>query len=564
MVNIAALMKVLPVSQLEPHRVAWLKGFTDVPKECGWEDSIDLLEPPSGQRVPYIEPIDALEKLLRCQGIAPEDAKEQALEAVNRMKEAITEDCWVNFFKYFEPESFDCLPVPDFIAWLRGERCWLNQRASCHKHDEQAVEQLTIEKLLVPSDVLDFIERAAEVTTQTPMFRGPDNWDMPWSLKTLPALPPPKAMIEFMPGPPWDDFKFDWQDPNSPFLHWRETMHPVAHELEKALGQPVYYFADLDCDTDDDDVHRFLVLHWCCTYRPDSAFVRYLLKCSGASNLEELKAALIDPASYTQPFEMNDSFIALEASPPCHFDYQSLKNRRTVGVAFLTEQARKVAERLLMQQIGANAFIIAPESLATNAWVEQVTRYSRDWTVRYVCKSKLDDPIEVLAEVDSLHVIANEPRPQLGFDLKLSEPMEDLLWLALSLGVDAKYYDVDQAQLSNPAICLENRGAPERVAARQKQRTAFTRQLREVRLKCEFDSSGLWDAEGRMLSYDLLDLPFPLVRRICAWQRDFDNTVMPPDEGSEAWWDHHHNKSVEIAQQLQAALGANITVKLDR
>ncbi|MFT4269206.1 MAG: hypothetical protein QM586_18640 [Xenophilus sp.] len=565
MVDIAALMKVLPVSKLEPDWVASLGGFIDVPKDRWWEERIGLLEPPAGQRVPYIEPVDALEKLLRRQGVAPEDAKARALEAVARMKDDVAEDHWVNFFNDLEPESSDCLPASDFVAWLRDERRRINRLASDLKLDGQGFKELASEEMLVPSDILDFFEQAAEVTARTPMFRGPDNWDAPWSLETLPALPPPKAMIEFVPGPPWDDFESDWKSQDNPFLRWREAMRPVAHELEKALGEPVYHFADLDCDTDDDDVHRFLVLHWCCTHRPESAFVRYLLKISGASDVEELKAALIDPASYTQPFQMNGSFVGLEASG-CggHIDYLPSEVRKSVGVVFLTEAAREVAFTLLMQQIGAHAFIVAPKELTTDAWVKQATRYCRDWTVRYVYDGKLDDLIDILAGVDSLHVIVNEPTPKSGFDLKLSEPVEDLLWLAFGLGVEAKYYHVERTQLMNPDTCLQKRGVPERVAARQVQRAAFTRQLREVRLDNDYGSSGLWDEEGKMLGYDLLDLPFPLVRRIAAWQRDYDDTVTPPDEGSDEWWDRHEDEAVEIAQELQAALGANTVVKLYR
>ena len=67
-----------------------------------------------------------------------------------------------------------------------------------------------------------------------------------------------------------------------------------------------------------------------------------------------------------------------------------------------------------------------------------------------------------------------------------------------------------------------------------------------------------------MLGYDLLDLPFPLVRRIAAWQRDYDDTVTPPDEGSEVWWRRHAQEAFEIAKALQTALGSEVAVKLHR
>jgi hypothetical protein len=563
MVDISALMRVLPVSALEPDIVAWL-GFIDIPKDSGWQGYIWLLEPPAGRHVPYIEPVKALEELLRHQGVALADAKARALEAVIRMKADVADDHWVNFFEYLEPESPECLPLPDFVAWLRDERRRVTRRASDLKLDAKSFKELASEEMLAPSDIVDFFEQAAEVAANTPMFRGPDNWDEAWSLKNLPALPPPKAMIEFVPGPPWDGFEWgDWKTGDNPFLRWREAMRPIARELEAALGEPVYYFADLSSDIDDDDVHRFLVLHWCCTHKPESAFVRYLLKVSGAHDVEELKAALIDPASYTHPFEMNGSFAGLEAFS-CHINYLPPEAHRTVGVVFLTAQAREVAQSLLAQQIGAHAFIVAPKELATSEWVKQATRACRDWTVCYVHDGKLDEPLDILASVDALCVIANEPTPKSGSDLKLSEPVEDLLWLAFDLGVEASYYHVERTQLSNPDACLQRRGVPERVAARKAQRAAFTRKLKEIRLDNDYGSSGLWDDEGRNLGYDLLDLSFPLVRRIAAWQRDFDDTVTPSDEGSDEWWDHHEDEAVKIAQELQAALGEKTVVKLYR
>ena len=65
-----------------------------------------------------------------------------------------------------------------------------------------------------------------------------------------------------------------------------------------------------------------------------------------------------------------------------------------------------------------------------------------------------------------------------------------------------------------------------------------------------------------MLPCDLLDLPFPMVRRIAAWQRDYDDTINPPYMGDDAWWDRHEQVALNIAVSLQDALGLDITVKL--
>ena len=553
-VDIESLMRVLPISGLEPQVIGSIQGLIETPSDRPWQDCINVLEPPAGRRVPYIDPGKALDVLLRSQGAAPGEAKALVLESITRMRADVEDARWVNFYDDCEPESPQCLPLPDFVAWLRVQRCSANGR------------------MLVSAEALDFMEQASAVIVQLSKFRGPDNWDSPWTLEDLPALPPPKAMIEFVPGPPWADHEDgNWvDDPNAyypaytPFQRWREAMRPIAQQLKTALDEPVYRFADLSSDIDDDDVHRFLVLHWCCTWKPESAFVRYLLKVTGARDVEELKAALIDPASYTYPFEMNGSFIGLEASPCCFINYLPPEVHRTVGIVFLTEQAREVAQSLLAQQIGAHAFIVAPKALATSEWVKQATSTCREWTVCYVYDGKLNAPLGILASVDKLCVIANESTPNSGFDLKLSDPVEDLLWLALDLGVEARYYHVDCGQLANPRFTLQKRGVPERVAAQKAQRASFTRRLKEIRLDNDFGSSGLWDDEGRNLGYDLLDLPFPLVRRIAAWQRDYDDTMNPPGRGDEAWRQRHEKEALDLTKELQTALGENTVVKLYR
>jgi hypothetical protein len=201
--------------------------------------------------------------------------------------------------------------------------------------------------------------------------------------------------------------------------------------------------------------------------------------------------------------------------------------------------------------------------LATDEWVKQATRYCRSWEVRYIY-NKLEHPIETLALVDELCVIANETTPKCGFDLRLNDSVEDLLWLALHLGIEAKYFFVDRLQLSNPESSLQKHGVPERVATRQVQRANFTRQLTELRLDNDYCSSGLWSKDGKMLGYDQLDLPFPLIQRIATWQRDFDDTVMPPKTGDEEWWDSHSREEIEIAKMLQSTLGQSVSVKLYR
>lgn len=565
MVDMAALVRGLPVSVLEPNELAYIEGIVRTPEKPAWQDSITLLEPPAGQRVPYIDPLRTLENLLRGQGGSREHARTQAYEMTGRMRKEVADGRWVNFLDSLEPESPECLPVTDFLLWLRERQGQRQHVEGMRKPDDEGLLELTTKEAAIPSDVLEFIEQAAHVSTVVPMFCGDDNWDEPWALENLPPLPSFGTMIEFMPGAPWADIDSwdDWRIGNNPFLHWRESMRPVAHELEKVLGEPVYSFADLDCDTDDDFVHRFLILHWCCTYKPESAFVRYLLKISGADTIEALKEALLDPASYKpELLYTGTSFRQLETLP-CRFEYLPPGRQRSVVVRFSTLQARAVAESLLAQKIGTDACVVAPRDLLTEAWIEQAMRYCRFRTAYYLSEDGKDRSLEILAQADELYVIADEPYPRQGFDLRLDPNAEDLLQLALELGIDATYLGVDGRKLVNPETALGISGAPARVAAARAKRAAFTRQLDEIRLDNEHGSSGLWTVRG-MLRHDQLDLPFPLVKRIAAWQNDFDVAADPYGKGeTDAWWDQHGLEAVEIAKVLQAVVAPTV-VKLWR
>lgn len=561
-VDMQALMNALPTSGLEPQWLASIKGLLKVPDNHRWREEVLFLEPPADQRVPYIEPTQALEKLLRRQGVWPEDPQTLARNAVARMKKDITQKRWVNFFNIHEPDSPECLPVPDLVAWLRDERHRINRLLATLSPDAQDFSALASRTLLVSPDIIDFFEQAAEVATSTPIFFGIEHRNELWSLETLPILPQPEAMIEFMPSAPWADIDAwgDWKISDNPFLRWREAIRPIALELEKVLGEPVYHFADLSSDIDDDDVHRFLVLHWCCTWKPESAFVRYLLRVSGANNVEELKVALIDPTHYTQRFKMNDSFCQEDALT-CSIDYLPPQTHKTVAVVFCTPQARNVAQWLLAQKIGVHALVVAPKELATADWLKIATRYCQGWEVHWMYDDYIK-PIETLALVDELCVIANETIRNSGHELKLPEAVEELLWLALDLGIHTTCLGVDRLRVSNLRPHLKKCGVPARVAAWQAQRVAFTRQLKEIRLDNDFYSSGLWNEQGNMLGYDQLDVPFVLVRRIAAWQRDYDNTINPPDMGDDAWWERHHQEELQLARALQRAVGKGIAVKL--
>jgi hypothetical protein len=238
--------------------------------------------------------------------------------------------------------------------------------------------------------------------------------------------------------------------------------------------------------------------------------------------------------------------------------------RKSVGIVFSTESARTTAESILLQKINCEVFIVAPPELVPDNWVKTWTQHCKGWTVRYFREGILERPIEVLAQIDELCVIADRKHPKHIFDLAIPESIEELLWLAMELRLDVKYFFQDGLRLSNPETTLQKRKVPQRVMVNRNLREAFTQQLKEIRLSCEYYSCGLWNDKGLELGYDQLDLPFALLRRIAAWQRDFDETEIPPATGDEAWRKRHALEEISIARGLQAALGNDLVVKLYR
>lgn len=539
MVNISALMKALPVSGLEPQELATLTGFLDLPEHQRWHGHITLLEPPAGQRVPYINPVAALIILLRHQGMAADEAPARARALVKELRTDMPDVPTARFLDDLKPDSPECLPAATFVEALKREG-------------------------LISEAVTEFLEKSIGVAASVPMFRGPDNWTSPWSLLDLPEWPPSKAMIEFTPGAPWIDIdrwgtKEDWPSDENPFIQWRKAIYPIAQALGPALGESVYHFADLHNELDDDYVHRFLVLHWCCSHRPEATFVKHLVTISGTRDVDELKAALIDPASYTHPYKMNGA-SGLETLP-CHISYLPPGTRKTVGVVFSSPEARPVAQAILATQIGADAHIVAPQDLASTDWIRQAAINCPRWRTDYMREQYVDQTIETLALVDELFVITGETAASKGRDLHLHESVEDLLWLALENEVAVKCLGIDRTRRSNPEDFLKRCGAPERVATQRELRTAFTRQLTELRVNSKEHSSGLWDAEDNMLTYDQLDLPFPLVRRIAAWQRDHDENISEHPYGPPgSFWARHKREQWQITRELQAELGASVSV----
>ncbi len=553
MVDILALLHALPVLELAPNVVATIDGFL-VPRDTRGIDAhaetcteyvnatIDLLEPPAGQYVPYIDPVAAMVVILGSEGKDRKDAVQQAGSSLSELKTFSRASRWVCFFNDYEPDSPECLPVLDFIAWLRQKEGASNA-------------------------IVDFVARVAEIAPDLTIFTGPDNASDPWALTDLPALPQPKEMIEFVPGAPWYDDEWGkretWGIDGNPFVRWRESIRPIAVSLSAALGESVYHFADWRCDTDDDLIHRFLVLHWCCSYKPNSTYVQYLVKVSGATSVTALMEALVDPSSYSLPFLMNDRFIGIQAAS-CRFDYDGQVVSKTVGLLFWSEAGRHTALNVLAQHLNASVRVIAPKALVTSAWQYDVARYCRSIEIIDLDIEKgVRNPIEALSRVDRLFVMASEVSSRPGEE-EIPAALALFMSMASTFQIAGSYRYRNGTRRSLSDLVREDEAVAADIAIGRAQRVSFTEQLREVRLGNTSGGTGLLDANGESLGYDQLSLPFTLIRRIAIWQSDFEEKMRCPTLDTDVWRRRHRDQQLDLAKALLESLAPQQTVRLGR
>jgi len=287
--DMMALLRTQPISGLEPELMGLIDGFgAGVADWLPYEPaSIWLLEPPAGRRELYLDPVMALSVIHRHLGQPAHAARVRAVSECERLYAGIPAAETVRFYNYLTPDSPLCIPAPaltDFLRQAKGPA----------------------------SSLSTVIDRAIDAVRSGVRFTTLDQHEAAWTLDSLPALPPPPAMIEFVSAAGWE-YQGDLEHNTRSFNAWRNRMRPIAARLAQTLGEPVYRFADPGLDTGDDNMHRFLLLHWLCSFLPASPYVRFLVEASGAAHVEALKSALLDPASYTHPFKMHDAFYSLTA-----------------------------------------------------------------------------------------------------------------------------------------------------------------------------------------------------------------------------------------------------------
>ncbi len=305
------ILKVLPVTGIEAQWVARLTCFAR--KEPGefLEPDITFLEPPAGQHVPYVDPVEAMAILLRAEGIPKINAEEVATAKFKVLRQNIPLMEHPRLFENNAASVPECIPVHRFVEFLGLSG-------------------------LVSRQLIGFIKSAEEHTRENCVFRHLLTGEQ-WHLEELPDIPPPTAMVEFFVGLPQD---IAWQvDPDyedgtwsKVLLSWRSFIRPVARHLKKSLRKEVYHFQKMDSVHDDDFCHRFLTLHYWCSMLPNSDYVKYLVEVSELPDVETLKRELINPLNYSVPFEIGGFGNTIETISCCRFKWQNHPDLSRNGV----------------------------------------------------------------------------------------------------------------------------------------------------------------------------------------------------------------------------------------
>ena len=544
--GVEALMKALPLSGILAESIAGLTVFLPVEsKRFSIEHAIEFLEPPAGQRVPFVNPVAALTILLRRdKELSENEAAERARQAYSELRPRLPLLERPRLFEEFSGllQVPECVPVCRFTTFLR-------------------------ERGLVSEYLIDFLDQAADVTGRVMIFFNDyGNWKYGRRLSETPDMPPPFSMFDALVGLPGmvlmdlETEEDDW--PIHLFLEWKEKISPAVERLERELGKEVYYFSDPDCEWDDDISHRYLALHCICSLLPDSNFVQYLVEVTDLPDVEALKAALLEPSSYYHPFDCDDFFSKAVKPDYCRFRLPEKDFRRRVGILFHSAEALLLAEEIALQQIGVELVFLTQEGLIDQTWMESATLYAAGWRRR-----PLEDvarPVELLATLDGFYVIYDEKLRSATDGLGVSPEVEILLWRALQYGIDLKCYDSPRSRRASPESCLEKNRVPEKVALLDLERKRFLEEVGTVRLSPEFGGSGLWTAGGRSLGFDQIDIPFAWARRLAAWRENYDlrgRTIAADSDDNQR--ERSGREKLEIARGLQEVWGDGIHVQIE-
>jgi hypothetical protein len=234
-----------------------------------------------------------------------------------------------------------------------------------------------------------------------------------------------------------------------------------------------------------------------------------------------------------------------------------------VAIVFATLMSRRCTEGLLKSHLNSHVWLVSHRELIPDEWVDIWTADARDVTQFFLPIAE-DDDIEFIAKVDELHVIFDGN--EIGGDSSsaVSHGIENLMWRAFQNQVPVSVIRADGMSIEGVEKALLSSGTPERLAVIDASWHDYMNTVNEIHVCCDFGSSGLWNNRGNMLGYDVLVLPFSFVRRIAAWQQNFDETFNPPDDPGKGWDEWYLREELAIARELQLIYGDEKVIKVDR
>lgn len=543
MLDLRPLMRCLPVCELEASALGFVTGWHEPNATTKYtQPNICWMEPPAGVRRPYVDPINATTILLRHQGLERDNARALAHSHYAALRPTLQVIERVRYLDEFEPDSPEHIPGDRWLDHLQTQAC-------------------------VADDVILFLRKTLHACAELTAFEHPDFQGRRLTLSELPEQPPATSLIQFQPGCPWGAEDGDMAGiangaSTADWLKWRADQHPIATAIEARWGQAPMYLADMDDPLDDDLFHRFLVLHWCCTCKPDAFYVQFLLEASGASTLNELKTALLDPENYAVPFALDDAHREMYPRAG-RFKFTTASQKTPyVTIAFEDATCWPLVQDLLRQQVDADVLLIDANAHIAYAQIDPFHRYARYVVQQLDWHDELDTPVETLARTDVLHVI-DGPNGKAG-QPDVSDALVQLVGLAHVLGVETHFHLNQRGRLSNFMDLPRFQTASQQAQAWLQAQSAHLPDMDEIHVWCDFAASGLWDKRGRMLGYDIKTLPWDLIRRLSAWQWDYDFTFDPPKNmGSDAWWAKNAAQARALAREVQQAVGPQVRVMVD-
>jgi hypothetical protein len=185
------------------------------------------------------------------------------------------------------------------------------------------------------------------------------------------------------------------------FGDWRDEIMAIGRDLETVLGKRVFSHCGRRANKRDDRLHRWLALHYWCSFFPGCDFISYLCEAGGFSSVTALKSALLDPASYSYPFRQEWSYERIAVDRVINFVPSDISKDYTdrVGIVLEGAGALEKAAQIALEAPGAKIFLGDPQNVIDSHWIYEACKNAAD----YEMVTEIDKLPDL---VDELHLVA--------------------------------------------------------------------------------------------------------------------------------------------------------------